>query len=144
MRERTAMNPIFTLASGRSLIGYVADLLGVDASSIVGQELSLVDSRRCTIFGDVVLSPRLDDLASAYCVLRGFLDGRARGCANVRRIATAEAHNYLDHLLNVRRIATAEAHNYLHYPRLTDQCRSKSHATHFLSVASLFGQFSSD
>jgi aspartyl aminopeptidase len=88
--RENGMNPIFTLAPGRSLMGYVADLLGVDASLIVGQELSLVDSRRCTIFGDVVVSPRLDDLASAYCVLRGFLDGPARGCANVCAIFDSE------------------------------------------------------
>jgi aspartyl aminopeptidase len=71
--RENGMNPIFTFAQDKTLLGYVAGLLGVAESDIVGQELSLVDSRPCTIFGDFALSPRFDNLASSYGALKGFV-----------------------------------------------------------------------
>jgi aspartyl aminopeptidase len=68
---RTQMNPVFTL--GKSpLSSRVASLLGVDPSAVVGEELSLVDARPATVFGDFILSPRLDNLGSTYAALRAF------------------------------------------------------------------------
>jgi aspartyl aminopeptidase len=84
------MSAIFTLSEGETVRSYVSRLIGVQEEQIVGEDLSLVDSRPATVFSDFILSPRLDNLGSAYASLQAFAVAPARGTVNVCAAFDAE------------------------------------------------------
>lgn len=67
----------------QTVLKYVCDLYGIDINNVLSYNLEFVDSRPATVIGDMVTSGRLDDLASAYGVLYGFLNSRAKNTLNV-------------------------------------------------------------
>jgi aspartyl aminopeptidase len=82
-RSHEAGGDLVVIPRDKALLGCVAGLLGLAESEIVGHKFSLVDSRPCTIFGDFAMSPRLDNLASSYGALIGFVESDPDGSASV-------------------------------------------------------------
>jgi aspartyl aminopeptidase len=75
MSVDTDLKPILG-AGTQNLVPYVAKVLEVPPEAIMGWELSFVDAEPATICGsrgELLVSPRLDDLASAFCALKAFL-----------------------------------------------------------------------
>lgn len=71
------MLPLLSLDKGADIMELVADELEVSAEEIVSSDLFLY-SRQCPTSigasGELILSPRLDDLSSVYASLEAFLD----------------------------------------------------------------------
>jgi aspartyl aminopeptidase len=84
------MNAIWSVSKEESLLSYISTLIGVPEKDIVGSEISLVDSRPATVYGDFILSSRIDDLGSAYAALKGFLAAPAVRTVNVCAVFDAE------------------------------------------------------
>lgn len=66
-----------TAAASGKLMAIIADSLGVDKDAIISHDLLLYNRDDGKVFGvddEMLLSPRLDDLACVYSSLRAFLD----------------------------------------------------------------------
>ncbi len=74
----TELLPLAALGTERgALKKLIAESLGVSDADIISEELYLVSADEpivCGLNGELILSPRLDDLACAYASLRGFLE----------------------------------------------------------------------
>lgn len=69
------MRPLYSIGEA-SLLDAVASRLGIDVKNIVSHELYLVNRARPTLFGaenELILAPRIDDLASVYTALEAFI-----------------------------------------------------------------------
>ena len=74
-----------TSLEGKCVLDVVAEKLGVEKSDIVSHELFLVPddgARTVGLSNELVLSPRIDDLASVYAALVGFLDAKNSGVSS--------------------------------------------------------------
>lgn len=83
------MNPIIG-SSSADLLKFIADKIGYPVDSIVSHDISLVDARPATLIGNMITSPRLDDLSSAYSCLRAFLNSKAKDNVNILAIFDSE------------------------------------------------------
>ena len=75
------MLPLIGISGEVSLRELLAEEISVDSEKIVDYDLYLYNRMKPTVIGskgDVVLSPRIDDLASVYACLQGFLKSDAR------------------------------------------------------------------
>ena len=81
------VNAVWGVGSGaRSFLGYVADRAGVDLDDILGADLMTHDLTPSTLAGagnELISAPRLDNQATCYAGLEGFLAAEARGRAPV-------------------------------------------------------------
>lgn len=87
--RENGMNPILGLA-GADLLKYISEKINYPVDSIVSHDISLVDARPATLIGNMITSPRLDDLSSAYSCLRAFLDSNAKDNINILAIFDSE------------------------------------------------------
>ena len=74
-----------TSLSGKCVIDTVAERLGVKRDDIVSHELFLVpadNARTVGLSDELVLAPRIDDLASVYASMVGFLDNENGGASS--------------------------------------------------------------
>ena len=73
----TELLPLAAIGTERGVIRkMIAESLGVSAEDIISDELYLTaadEPTLCGLGGELILSPRLDDLACAYASLKGFL-----------------------------------------------------------------------
>ena len=68
--------PLASLLGGKDIYEYLAESMSVKREDIVSCELFLVDAEAPSAFGlenEFILSPRLDDLSSAYAALKAFI-----------------------------------------------------------------------
>lgn len=75
------MLPLYGISGEASIKSAIARELSVDKSRIVDYDLYLYNRMSPTALGengDIILSPRLDDLSSVYACLRAFLDSDAK------------------------------------------------------------------
>lgn len=82
-RELSAQNhmlPILSADGDELALDRVLVECGVDPKSVLGMDLFIVSRLKPTVWGvnrEFVSAPRLDDLASVYCTLEGFLASEA-------------------------------------------------------------------
>lgn len=70
------MQPLYGLTGGPGLTQLVAQALGVEPGQIAGADLTLCPRQKAVLLGgagELLQSPRLDDLECAFCTLAGFL-----------------------------------------------------------------------
>lgn len=82
----TDLLPLYSLSNGKGIRDLVADELGVNGADIVSADLTLYCIDEGKVIGvdeELVLSPRLDDLACVYACLTGFLVADAADCIPV-------------------------------------------------------------
>ena len=84
------LNVWFGLNHRGGIMEYIAELLNVDKSQIVGHDIALVDKEPAGVFGDLITSPRLDNLSSSYACLKAFLASKAKNTLNVCAVFDAE------------------------------------------------------
>lgn len=77
------LNLMVGIKGTSTVLKYLCDIYGLDIDNVLSYNLEFVDSRPATVNGDMVISGRLDDLASAYGVLYGFLNSKANNTLNV-------------------------------------------------------------
>lgn len=84
--------PIFAKDTAPDLLKTrIAEDLGIHASDVLSTDLYLVSDEKATLWGDDFISaPRLDDLASVYGLLRGFLDSTPHGAISVLAVFNGE------------------------------------------------------
>ena len=87
--RENGMNPVLGLSKSE-LLPYISKLIQWPISSFVSHDISLVDARPATLINNMITSPRLDDLSSAYSCLRAFLDSKAQDTINVLAIFDSE------------------------------------------------------
>lgn len=84
--QTTSITPICSLSQSTSLLQYVAKKLNVEASSIVGHELSFVDANPPKIIGakkQFLASARIDNLGSTFSALKAFLGSEPKDTINI-------------------------------------------------------------
>ncbi|OHT01030.1 Clan MH, family M18, aspartyl aminopeptidase-like metallopeptidase [Tritrichomonas foetus] len=88
--RENGMNPILGLR-GSELLPFIAKTIGYPVDSILSHDISLVDARPATIINEnIITSPRLDDLSSAYSCLKGFIESEAKDTVNILAIFDSE------------------------------------------------------
>ena len=77
------VNAVWGVGSGaRSFLGYVAERAGVDVADVLGADLMTHDLTPSTLAGagrELLSAPRLDNQATCYAGLEGFLAAEPRG-----------------------------------------------------------------
>jgi aspartyl aminopeptidase len=81
------VNAVWGVGTGaRSFLGLVAERAGVDVVDVLGADLMTHDLTPSTLAGaghELLSAPRLDNQATCYAGLEGFLTAEARGCTPV-------------------------------------------------------------
>ncbi len=81
------VNAVWGVGTGaRSFLGYVADRAGVDVVDVLGADLMTHDLTPSTLAGagqELLSAPRLDNQATCYAGLEGFLTAEPRDCTPV-------------------------------------------------------------